>query len=141
MGTEDFQGVTQDGLRVVRLTRLHLFLGNIQCKQPVLIREGIANKFIIGNDLLTEYNCDILYLERVIKFKNARVVYTLFRSIVYLICSVICSVTTNVGPGEKAVFSALLDAAGRYGPKELLLLEHQRDDRLGPILGGGGRFH
>ena len=82
---EDFQGVTQDGLRVVKLTRLDLSLGNIQCKHPVIITEGIAHKFIIGNDYLTEYNCDILNSERVIKFWNARVPYTLFRSPVNLI--------------------------------------------------------
>ena len=43
--------------------------------------------------------------------------------------------TTTVGPGEEAVFPALLDAAGRYGPEESLLLEPRRDDSLDPILG------
>ena len=132
---EDFQRVTRDGLRIVGVTRLNLSLGDVKCKHPVLITEGIAHKFIIGNDFLTEYNCDILNSESVIKFGNARVPYTLFRSIVNLICPVICSVTTTVGPGEEAVFPALLDAAGRYGPGESLLLEPRRDDSLRPIMG------
>ena len=65
---ENFQGVTQCGLSVVRLTRLNLSLDNVQRKDPVLITEGIAHKFIIGNDFLTEYGFGILNSERVIKF-------------------------------------------------------------------------
>ena len=57
---EDFQGVTNNGLRVVNFTRLNLSLGNIQCKHPVLITKGIAYKLIIKNNFLTKYNCDIL---------------------------------------------------------------------------------
>ena len=60
---EDFQGVTQNGLCVVGLTRLDLSLSNVQRKHPIFITEGIAHKFIIKIDLLTEYNCDILNLE------------------------------------------------------------------------------
>ena len=109
---KDFQVVTQDGIRVVGLTRLDLSLGDIQCKHPVLITEGIAHKFIIGNYYLTKYNCDILNSKTVFKIGNARVPYTLFRSTVNLICPVISSVTI-IGPGEEAVFPALFDAAGR----------------------------
>ena len=96
---------------------------------------AIAHKFKIGNDVLNEYDCDISNSERVIKFGNARVPYTLFRSTVNLICPVICSVTTTVGPGEEAVFLALLDAAGRDGSGESLFLEPRRDDSQVPILG------
>ena len=60
---------------------------------------------------------------------------TIFRSTVNLICKVICSVTTAVGPGEEAVVPALLDAAGRCGPGKSLFLEPRRDDSLNPILG------
>ena len=136
---ENFQGVTQDGFRIIGLTRLDLSLtlslGNMKCKHPVLITEGIAHKFIIGNNFLIKYNCDILNSERVIKFGNARVPNTIIRSTVKIICPFICSVTTTVGPKKEAVFSALLDAARRCGPGESLFLEPRRDDSLGPILG------
>ena len=63
--------------------------------------------------------------------------FTFFRSTVNVICPVICSVTTTVGPGEEAVFFAFLDAAKQCGLGESLLLEPRRDDSLGPILGKG----
>jgi hypothetical protein len=63
---EDFQGVTQDGLRIIGITRLNIHLGGLLVAHPVLIADGIAHKFILGNDFLTEHRFDILNSNRVL---------------------------------------------------------------------------
>lgn len=120
---EDFQGVTRDGLRIVGLTRLSLKFGGLRVRHPVLIAESIAHKFILGNDFMSEYKCDIINSEGIIQFGNQRVPVTLFRSTVNLICLVICTGATLIGPHEEAVIPCLLDAATQYEQGQLLLLE------------------
>ena len=84
--TEDFQGVTRDGLRIIGLTRLLLKFEGLLVTHPVLIAESIAHKFILGNDFMTEHKCDIINSEGVIQFGDQRVLFKLFRSTVNLIC-------------------------------------------------------
>ena len=45
---EGFQGVTQDGLRILGLTKLEMSVGSLRVKNPVLIDDEIAHKFILG---------------------------------------------------------------------------------------------
>ena len=82
---EDFQGVTLDGLRIIRLTRLFLKFGGLLVTHPVLIAELIAHKFILRNDFMTEHECDIIHSEGLIRFGGQQVPFTLFRSTVKLI--------------------------------------------------------
>ena len=114
---EDFQGVTRDGLRILGLTRLKLKFNGIVVTHPVLISKAIAYKFKLGNDFLTEYKCDIINLERSILFGDQRVPSTLFRSTVNLICQVISISATTIGPHEKAIITAFLDASSEYMKK------------------------
>ena len=108
---EDFQGVTRDGLRITRL--LHKF-GGLLVTHPVVIAESIAQKFILGNDFMIEHKCNIINSDGVIQFGGQRVPFTLFRSTVNLICPVICTGSTIIGPNEEAVVPCLLDAACQY---------------------------
>ena len=98
---ECFQGVTHDGLKIVGITQLNLHFGKLHVKHPVLIVDKIAHKFILGNDFLTKYNCDLLNSAKAIVFGGQQVPYTLFRSTVNSICPVICSSATTVGPYEE----------------------------------------
>ena len=45
-----------------------LHFGNIHVKHPVLIVDKIAHKFILGNDFLKQYKCDLLNSTRAIVF-------------------------------------------------------------------------
>ena len=104
---ECFQGVTHDGLKIVGITQLNLHFGMLNVKHPVLIVDKIAHKFILGNDFLTKYKCDLLNSAKVIVFGGQQVPYTLFRSTVNSICQVICSSVTTDNPYEDMVLQAL----------------------------------
>ena len=108
---EDFQGVTRDGLRIIGLMQLFLKFGGLLVKHPVLIAESIAHKFILGNDFMIEHKRNIINSEGVIQFGGQQVPFTLFRSTVNLICPVICTGATIIGPNEEAVVPCLLYAA------------------------------
>ena len=56
-------------------------------------------------------------------FNGEQVPYTLIRSTVNSIFPVICSTTTTIGPDEKMVLPALLDANAHYATNQTLLLE------------------
>ena len=60
---KDFQGDTRDGLRILGFTRLKLKFSCIVVNHPVLIAVAIPHRFILGNDFLTEYKCDIINSE------------------------------------------------------------------------------
>ena len=85
---------------------------------------------------MTEHKCTIINSEGVIQFGDQRVPFTLFRSTVNLICPVICTGATIVGPNEEAVIPCLLDATCQYGqPKgQPLLLEPRNTDKLEPFI-------
>ena len=132
---EDFQGVTRDGLHILGITRLTLKFGDIAVTHPVLIAEAIAHKFILGNDFLTEYKCDIINSEGSILFGGQRVPFTLFRSTINLICPVISTLATTIGPNEEAVIPAFLDASSEYQKGEPILLEPRNDEKSGSLIG------
>ena len=120
---ECFQGVTHDVLKIVGITQLTLPLGKLHVKHPVLIVDKIAQKFILGNNFLTQYKCDLLNSAKAIVFGGEQVPNTLFRSTVNSICPVICSTTTTIGPYEEIILPALLDANAHYATNQTLLLE------------------
>ena len=120
---EDFQGVTRDELKIIGLTRLLLKFGGLLVTHPVLIAESIAHKLILGNNFMTEHKCDIINSDKVIQFGDQKVPFTLFRSTVNLICPVICTGATIIGPNEEVVIHCLLDAACQYEKGQQLLLE------------------
>ena len=91
---ETFQGVTHEGLQILGITRLKLRFGALCVIHPVLIADKIAHRFILGNDFLTQYNCDILNTKKAIDFGGKQVSYDLFRSTINTISPVICSSTT-----------------------------------------------
>ena len=130
---ECFQGVTHDGLKIVGVTHMTLHFGKLHVKHPVLIVDKIADKFILGNDFLKQYKCDLLNSAKAIVFGGEQVPYTLFRSTVNSICPVICSTTTTIGPHEKMVLPAMLDANAHYATYQTLLLE-QTTSKASPIL-------
>ena len=131
---EDFQGVTRDGLRILELTRLKLTFGSIVITHPVLIAEAIAHKFILKNDFLTEYKCDIINSEGSIIFGNQRVPFTLFRSTVNLICPFIITSATTIGLHEEAIIPAFLDASSEYIKGKSILLEPCNDEKSGSLI-------
>ena len=133
---EDFQDVTRDGLRILRLTRLKLKFGGIVVTHPVLIAEAIAHKFIFGNDSLTEYICNIINSEGSILFGDQRVPFTLFRSTVNFICPVISTSATTIGPHEEAIIFSFLDASSEYIRGESILLEPRNDEKSKSLIGG-----
>ena len=97
---------------------------------PLLIAESKAHKFILGNDFMTEHNCNIINSEGVIRFGDQRLPFTLFRSTVNLICPVICTGATIIGPNEEAVIPCLLDAANQYDKGQPLLMEPGNTEKL-----------
>lgn len=133
---EDFQGVTHDGLRVIGVTKLQLQIGGVNASHPVLIADGIAHKFILGNDFLTLNKCDIMNSQGVIKFGNISVPYTLFRSTVNCVSPVVCSIATTIGANEEAVIPAMLDAREEYAPGDTILLEPRYNRQKESILTG-----
>ena len=110
-----------------------LHFGKLHVKHPVLIVDKIAHKFILGNDFLTQYKCDLLNFAKAIVFGNVQVPYTLFRSTVNSICPVIYSTTTTIGPYEEMVLPALLDANAHYSTNQNLLLK-PTTSKASPIL-------
>ena len=74
---ECIQGVTHDGLKIVRVTHMTLHFGKLHVIHPVLIVDKIAHKFIHGNDFLTQYKCDLLNSAKSIVFGGEQVPYTL----------------------------------------------------------------
>ena len=89
--------MTLDRLKIVNVTHMTLHFGKLHVKHPVLILNKIAYKFILGNDFLTQYKCDLLNSARSIVFGGEQVPYTLLRSTVNSLCPVICSTTTTIG--------------------------------------------
>ena len=120
---ECFQEVTHDELNIVWVTQLTLHFRKLHVKHPVLIVDKTAHKFILGNDFLTQYKCDLLNFVRGIVFGGGQVPYTPFRSTVYSICPVICSTTTTIGPYKQIILPALLDVNAHYATNQTLLLE------------------
>ena len=51
--------MTEHGLEVLGRTHLRLRFGTLDLVYPVFLVDSIAHKFIIGNDLLLLYKCDI----------------------------------------------------------------------------------
>ena len=131
---EDFQRVTRDGLRIIKLTRLLFKFGGLLVTHIVLIAESIAHKFILGNDFMIEHKCYIINSKGVIQFGGQRVPFTLFRSTVNLICHVICTGATIIGPNEEAVVPCLLDPACLFEKGHPLLLEPRNTDKLEPFI-------
>ena len=70
--------MNRDGLRVFGLAHLKLQFGSLNIEHPVVVVDIIANKFILGNDFLVQYKCDILNSGGVIVFGNKSIPYTLF---------------------------------------------------------------
>ena len=87
-----------------------LHFGKLQVKHLVLIVDKITHSFILGNDFLTEYKCDLLNCAKAIVFGGEHIPYVLFRFTVNSICTIICFTTTTSGPYEKIIPPALLDA-------------------------------
>ena len=131
---EKFQGVTRDGLRVLGLTHLKLQFGSLNIEHPVVVVNKIAHKFILGNDFLVQYNCDILNSDGVIVFGQNSISYTLFRSTINLICPVICQSRTDIRPYEEAVIPVLLDRYRNYDSDELLLLKPRKTELMQPLI-------
>ena len=59
---------------------------------------------------------------------------TLFRSRVNLICPVICTGATIIGPNEETVLPCFLDAACQYETGQPLLLEPLNTDKIEPFI-------
>ena len=132
---EVFQGVTEHGLEVLGRTHIRMRFGGLDVVHPVVVVDNIAHKFIIGNDFLLQFKCDILYSQDAILFGGKLVQFKLFRSTVNLISPVICQSTTEIGPFEEAAIPCLLDSWKRYDPRVPLLLEPRQDALMGSILG------
>ena len=97
-------------MRVFGLAYLKLEFGSLHIEHPVVVVDKIAHKFILGNDFLIQYQCDILNSDGVIVFGKKSVPYTLFRSTINLNCPVICQSRTEIEPYEEAVIPGLLDS-------------------------------
>ena len=132
---EDFQGVTEHGLDVLGRTHLRLRFGSLDVVHPVVVVDNIAHKFIIGNDFLLLYKCDILYSQQSIRFGAKQVGFKLFRSTVNLISPVICQETTTLEPYEEAAISCLLDSWQQHDARHPLLLEPRHDAVMDQMLG------
>ena len=83
--------MTHDRLKIIKVTQLTLHFKQFNVKHPEFIVDKIARKFIIGNDFMTQYKCDLLNSANTIVFGGEQVPYKLLRSTVYSICSIICS--------------------------------------------------
>ena len=103
---EKFQGVTRDGLRVFGLVHPKLEFESLHIEHPVVVVVKIAHKLILGNDFLVAHLCDILNSDGTIVLGSKPVPYTLFRSIINLICPVICQARTEIEPYEEAIIPA-----------------------------------
>ena len=125
--------MTHDGLKIVGVTQMTLHFGKLHVKHTMLIVDKIAHKFILGNDFLTQYKCDLLNSAKAIVFGREQVPYTLFRSTVNSMCPVICATTTTIGPNEEMVLPALLDANAHNATNQTLLLE-PTTSKASPIL-------
>ena len=120
---KQFQGVIRDGLRVIGVAHLKLEFWSLHIEHPVVVVDKIAYKFILGNDFLIAHRCDILNSDGTIVFGCKSVPYTLFRSIINLICPVICQAQTEIEPYEEEIIPGLLDFYRSYDPNQTLLLE------------------
>ena len=87
--------MTEHKLEVLGRTHLLLRFGTLEVVHSVVVVDSIAHKFIIGNDFLLLYKCDILYSQHALRFGEANVEFKLFRSTVNLISPVICQETTT----------------------------------------------
>ena len=131
---EQFQGVTRDGLKVLGLAHLRLQFGDVDVEHPVVVVDKIAHRFILGNDFLVQYQCDILNSKAAILFGTRSVPYKLFRSTVNLICPVVCPALTEIGPYEEAVIPGLLDSYKSYDVEQTLLLEPRKKELMQPLI-------
>ena len=113
-----------------------LHFGKLHVKIPVLIVDKIAHNFILGNNFLTQYKCNLFNSAKAIVFGGEQVSYTLFRSTVNSICPVICSTTTSIGTYEELILPALVDANAHYATNQTLLLE-PTTSKASPILKAG----
>ena len=132
---EHFQGVTEHGLEMLGRTHVRLRFEKLDVAHPVVVVDNIAHKFIIGNDFLLLYKCDILYLQDAKLFGGKLVPFKLFRSTINLISPVICQATTEVGPSEEVAIPCLLDSWKQYDARKSLLLEPRQDALMGAVLG------
>ena len=62
--------MTHDKLNIVGAIHMTLHFEKLHVKHLVLIVDKIARKFILGNDFLTQYKCDLLNSGRAIVFGN-----------------------------------------------------------------------
>ena len=81
----------------------------------MLIAESSAHIVILENNFMTENTCDVINSEGIIQFGDQRVPFVLYRSRIHVICFVICTGATKVGPNEVAVIPCLRDEACQYG--------------------------
>ena len=131
---EEFQGVTRDGLRVFGLAYLKLEFGSLHIEHPVVIVDKITHKFILGNDFLIQYQCNILNSDGVIVFGKKSVPYTLFRPTINLICPVICHSRTEIEPYKKAVIPVMRDSYRHYNQDQTMLLEPRKTELMQPLV-------
>ena len=110
--------MTNDGLKIVWVTRLTLQFGKVHVTNVVFFVDKIVHKFIFKNDFLTQYKCDLLNSAKAIVFDGEQVPYTIFRSTVNSICLVIWSTTTTIRPYEKIVLPGWLDANAHYATNQ-----------------------
>ena len=132
--TENFKGLKHDGLHILGITNSNLKFGALQVKHPVLFAKESAHQFILGNDFLTKFDCNVLNSSKVIVFGGECVQYTLFCCTVNSICPVISRCTTTVNAYEEAVILALLDAKTSYATNQSLLLEPRKFERDADLL-------
>ena len=83
---------------VFELAHLTMEFGSLHIEHLVVVVDIIAHKFILGKTFLVQYQCDILNSNFVVVFSNKSVPYTLFSSIMNLICPVICHSRTVIEP-------------------------------------------
>lgn len=107
---KQFQGVTNDSLKVLGLTFLRLQFCALDVKHHVEIGDKINNKFILENDFFVPLQSDILNSSASIIFNGFNVSYTNFLSAVNLICTVVCQERTVIATYEKAVLPGLLNS-------------------------------
>ena len=114
----------RDSLEMVWKSSVSLtshWISGLHREHPVVVVDKIAHKFILGNDFLVQYRCDILNSNGKIVFWCKPVPYTLFRSTINLICPVICQARTEIEPYEEAIIPGLLDSYQNYNPNHTLL--------------------
>ena len=131
---EKIQGVTQNGFRIFGHAHFKLKFECLQSDLPVVGVDKIAHKLLLGNDSLIQYQCGLLNSDGVIVFGKKSVPYTLFRSTINLICTVISQWRTEIEPYEKAVIPGLLDSFRCYNTDQTLLFEPRTTELMQPLV-------